>query len=691
MSQHPVPGQPPEASDGSAPSSAWELDQATRAPEDQYPPPPSADIAGGRYELLEEIAEGGMGAILRAFDRTLGREVAVKVLQDRYPAGSVIARRFLDEARISGQLQHPGIPPVHDLGSLPDGRPFLAMKLIKGRTLEFLLRDRTEPAADRGRFLAVFEAVSQAVAYAHAQRVIHRDLKPSNVMVGAFGEVQLMDWGLAKVLSDFPGRKPAAPADSECELAAEIRHARGSDRSETEAGSVLGTPAYMAPEQAKGAVERVDERSDVFGLGAILAVILTGEPPFVGETAEETRQTAVRGKVADCFARLDGCGAESGLVDLCKRCLSPERDDRPADGAAVAAAVAGLRADAEERARRAELDRARAESERARAEAESRLQRHKRRSQLWAAAGVLGILVVAGGAYLAVRGQSDARRADADRVASVALGRAEQLVSQAEVIDASDLALANAAARLWEQAQSAVAQAQEAVAGAGETGLAARVRERAKSVQTGLARSHRDAALLGSLEAARGADSGTVGGLPDRGASIRICRTALTAAGLPAGGDAATLAAAVRAERPGLRAALVAALDDWINSLQFPPDPDAARVRAAVDLVDPDPFRSEVRAAVARGDTQSLLGLAGRPDATKLPLSSAVMLGEALHHTGGYAQSVRVLRAARDRYPSDLRLLCCLMEVLSRASSLRPGRYRGRRRLRADCGGRPSR
>ena len=136
-------------------------------------------------------------------------------------------------------------------------------------------------------------------------------------------------------------------------------------------------------------------------------------------------------------------------------------------------------------------------------------------------------------------------------------------------------------------------------------------------------------ALLGTLEAARGADSGTIGGLPDRGTSIRMCRTALTAAGLPAGGDAATLAAAVRAERPGLRAALLAALDDWINSLQFPPDPDAARVRAAADLVDPDPVRSEIRAAAARGDKQALLRLAGRPDATSLPLSAAVMLGEA--------------------------------------------------------------
>ena len=144
-------------------------------------------------------------------------------------------------------------------------------------------------------------------------------------------------------------------------------------------------------------------------------------------------------------------------------------------------------------------------------------------------------------------------------MSSVALGRAEQLVSQAEVIDASDLAVAKTAERLWEQARSVVDEASAAVAGAGGTGLAARVHDRAQSVQAGFARARRDAALLGSLEAARGADSGTIGGLPDRGASVRMCRTALTEAGLPAGGDAASLAAALRAERPGLRAALVAA------------------------------------------------------------------------------------------------------------------------------------
>ena len=133
-------------------------------------------------------------------------------MQERFAGRVGTARRFVDEARITGQLQHPGIPPVHDLGTLPDGRPFLAMKLIKGRTLDALLRDRPDPAADRGRFVAAFEQVCQAVGYAHAHRVIHRDLKPANVMVGAFGEVQVMDWGLAKVLADGPARAPRRPA-----------------------------------------------------------------------------------------------------------------------------------------------------------------------------------------------------------------------------------------------------------------------------------------------------------------------------------------------------------------------------------------------------------------------------------------------------------------------------------------------
>ncbi len=313
-------------------------------------------ISAGRYTLGDEIARGGMGVVYRATDTAFGREVAIKVLQVKYDPTSGAGRRFAEEARITGQLQHPAIPPVHDLGTLPDGRPFLAMKLIKGQTLDDLLKARTDLAADRGRFVAAFEAVCQAVAYAHAHKVIHRDLKPANIMVGSFGEVQVMDWGLAKVLASG-GRQPSESESDETPDATEIRSPRDSDSDHTQSGSVLGTPAFMPPEQAIGAVELIDERSDVFGLGAILCMILTGKPPYIGITSETTRQMAAQGLISDAFARLDASGAEPELVSLCKRCLDAAIENRPASAEAVATAVATLRADADERARVAELNR----------------------------------------------------------------------------------------------------------------------------------------------------------------------------------------------------------------------------------------------------------------------------------------------------------------------------------------------
>src|SRR5262249_52967225 len=200
------------------------------------------------YELIGEIGRGGMGVVFRARDAALDRDVAVKLLSERYPPDSPHAQRFLSEARITGQLQHPGIPAVHQVGALADGRPFLAMKLIKGSTLEAILKHRTDPSADHGRMLAIFEAVCQAVGYAHAHRVIHRDLKPANVMVGAFGEVQVMDWGLAKVLSE------ETPATTDARAAEQTRAwTQVSPTPEvgahTQAGSLVGTPAFIAPEQ----------------------------------------------------------------------------------------------------------------------------------------------------------------------------------------------------------------------------------------------------------------------------------------------------------------------------------------------------------------------------------------------------------------------------------------------------------
>jgi tetratricopeptide (TPR) repeat protein len=358
-----------------------------------------------RYAVLDEIARGGMGVIYRATDTAFGREVAVKVLHERFAPDSGAARRFADEARITGQLQHPGIPPAHDVETLPDGRPLLALKLIKGQTLEALLAARPDLAAERGRYVAVFEAVCQAIAYAHSRAVIHRDLKPANVMVGAFGEVQVMDWGLAKVLG---GRASDAPESQETAAGTLVVSLRDSDGSFTQVGSVLGTPAFMPPEQAIGAVGKVDERSDVFGLGGILAVILTGQPPFAGSSVETSRLKATQGQLGECFARLDASGADPELLALCRRCLAPLPAERPADAGEVALAVAEMRQAADERARRAELDRVRIEGEQATAQARAAERRKRRRLALLA--GLVLVVAALGGlrAVLAVQRRSNA-------------------------------------------------------------------------------------------------------------------------------------------------------------------------------------------------------------------------------------------------------------------------------------------
>jgi tRNA A-37 threonylcarbamoyl transferase component Bud32 len=154
-----------------------------------------------RYQLHGEISRGGMGAILKGRDPDLGRELAIKVLLDEHKDKPEAIHRFVEEAQIGGQLQHPGIAPVYELGQFADKRPFFAMKLVKGETLLKLLADRADASADRGKFLAMFAKVCDTMAYAHSRGVIHRDLKPANIMVGAFGEVQVVDWGLAKVLT----------------------------------------------------------------------------------------------------------------------------------------------------------------------------------------------------------------------------------------------------------------------------------------------------------------------------------------------------------------------------------------------------------------------------------------------------------------------------------------------------------
>jgi serine/threonine protein kinase len=211
------------------------------------------DLSGTPYEIAGTIGRGGMGTVYLARDRDLDREVALKVVQLSDPED---AERMLREARILARLEHPGIVPVHDVGVLPDGRAWYVMKRVKGSRLDEHARTLSLP--DR---LRAFERICEAVAFAHAHGVIHRDLKPENVMVGPFGEVLVMDWGVAKLRGE---------GDKE-------RKNGGMGTGGTLYGTVLGTPGYMAPEQERGEVERIDERTDVYALGAILSFLLQGE------------------------------------------------------------------------------------------------------------------------------------------------------------------------------------------------------------------------------------------------------------------------------------------------------------------------------------------------------------------------------------------------------------------------------
>ncbi len=292
----------------------------------------------GRYVGPTVIGRGGMGVVLQATDPDLHREVALKILQGETQARREALRQFLIEAQLTGQLEHPNIVPVHELGTLADGRPYFSMKLVRGRSLSEVVGALS--AGDqairreftRTRLLTDFLKICDAVAFAHDRGVVHRDLKPANVMIGAFGEVLVMDWGLAKIVG----------ADATLEVGSGSGDAWAeyfSEQDRTIEGHVVGTPAYMSPEQARGDVASVGIASDVYALGAILYEILTRTKPFRGESVAAILEAVRSGALEPPSTRAPAAGVPAELEAVVEKAMALQPAGRYATVVAMRADI----------------------------------------------------------------------------------------------------------------------------------------------------------------------------------------------------------------------------------------------------------------------------------------------------------------------------------------------------------------
>ena len=605
----------------------------------------------GPFPVLKKLGKGGMGIVYLARDLTFDRRLAVKLVGEHLKDDSQSYQRFKDEARIMAQLQHPGIPPVHSYGKGPDGRPYLAMKVVEGNTLSrelvnIIKENKLKDAWPR--LLTIFGQVCQTMAFAHENNVIYRDLKPGNIMVGKLGEVQVMDWGLAKQLQGRPNAVPvavpvaAASAPSKVGGHMPTNRLTNADSWETAAGVVLGTPAYMAPEQALGEIDNVDKQTDVFGLGAILCHILTGHPPYLKSDDAFIQTRIEQGNLQATWDRLDKCGADPQLINLCKSCLEPDKSKRLKDAGEVANAVTEYQQEVETKLRQTEVQR--------------------ERNRFWMLSAVASLVVVVGLAvgwisyanYRAEKTQQHNQRAsDTRQDAKSELQNSQTIIAKSpdairehdlkrwgSLLSGADLPLKSAEKILKENKDVAPPE------------LVDQVKQMRISLKLDT-QDHRlmvqlDDVLLQSVEPPEFNN-----GNRKNFNAAKAYKKAFREYGITEKTTPSQVADRVNKRSKQVRDKIINALDNWmIVAVTKNEGPTVQWLKKVLTATDPDPFRTLVRLDIVEKAAASLKSKAEKLDMRKHSLANIHLLGSALLENDN--QGVRAyLQKAHIHYPAD--------------------------------------
>jgi tetratricopeptide (TPR) repeat protein/tRNA A-37 threonylcarbamoyl transferase component Bud32 len=563
-------------------------------------------VVGRRFRLLRPHAEGGLGKVSVARDEELHREVALKEIQERYADHAESRARFLVEAEITGGLEHPGIVPVYGLGTYDDGRPFYAMRFVKGDSLKEAIeryhrdakrRSPGERSLELRQLLGRFNDVCDAIAYAHSRGVLHRDLKPGNVMLGKYGETLVVDWGLAKPVGGPEGASEAP-----------LRPVSADDSAPTQMGAALGTPAFMSPEQAAGRLDRLGPASDVYSLGATLYCLLTGKPPF-----ESGDVAVVLGRVQKGeFPRPRQVNRDvpRALEAICLKAMALRPEARYAMPRELAADVEKWLADEPTAAYR----------EPWRVQTWRWVKRHRTPV---AATATAAVAVLALGPVLLWTFLS--QRWELARETTAELAAVRDLRNQGR----------------FEEARAAMARAEHDLARGDPSGLADRARQARKDVE--VAANLEEAPLLATQ--VREGDF-------DYAAAAGHYRDLFRAYGMDMEAlDPADVAARVRAS--DIREQLIVALDEWASCLPAGDRERFARLEEAAGRADGDEERKALRQAWSQGDRAALEQRLRGLDPSALPPTTAVNVALLLARNGSASGAEQLLRTVQQAHPND--------------------------------------